>query len=72
VAGLDKDKDNKNIVKVSATEVTYERAPPLGKEWCFDTLFLKEKDKWSCSAETFTSAEMAKQLRDICKSIKKK
>jgi hypothetical protein len=72
VGSLEKDKDNKNIAKVSTAEVTYERTPPLGKQWCFDMLYVKEKEKWSCSAETFTSAEMSKQLRDVCKSIKKK
>ncbi len=72
VASLDKDKDNSNIKKVSATEVTYERNPPMGKQWCFDTMFTVGKDKWSCAAETTTSAEASKQMLAICKSIKKK
>lgn len=72
VAGLPKDPDNKNIVKASPTEVTYERNPPAGKQWSFNTLVMLGKDKWSCTAETFTSAEVSKQLLRICKSIKKK
>ena len=38
VKGLDKDKDNQNIKKVSDTEYRYERTPPLGKAWLVDTL----------------------------------
>jgi hypothetical protein len=72
VKGLSKDPDNKNIVNVSPTEVTYERNPPLGKQWCFDTLLTVGKDKWSCAAESFTSAEVSKQMLETCKSIKKK
>jgi len=72
VASLDKDKDNSKIVKVSPTEVTYERNPPMGKQWCFDTMFMLGKEKWSCAAETTTSAEASKQMLAICKSIKKK
>ena len=72
VAGLGKDPDNKNIVKVSPTEVTYERNPPMGQQWCFDTMFMLGKEKWSCAAETFTSGAASKQMLDICKSIKKK
>jgi hypothetical protein len=72
VAGLDKDKDNSKIVKVSPSEVTYERNPPMGKQWCFDTMFVLGKEKWSCAAETTTSAEASKQMLAICKSIKKK
>lgn len=72
IAGLEKDPDLKNIVKVSATEATYERTPPLGKMWCFDTLVTTGKDKWSCSAESLTGADAAKSMLAICKSIKKK
>jgi hypothetical protein len=72
IAGLSKDADNKNIVKVSATEVTYERNPPLGKQWCFDSLVKTGKAKWSCAAQSFTSAETAKRLLEICRSIKKR
>ncbi len=72
IASLSKDPDNKNIVKLGELGATYERNPPLGKQWCFDYQVKIGADAWSCSAESFTSAEVAKQLLEICKSIKKK
>lgn len=72
IAGLGKDPDNLNIVKVSATEATWERNPPLGKMYAFDTLVQTGTDKWSCNGESSDSAEAAKRLLAICKSIKKK
>jgi hypothetical protein len=75
VAGLSKDKDNKNITKVSATEYRYERTPPLGTAWAVDVLVKTAGAKWSCSAGdpgTFTSAAMRDQIAAICNSIHKK
>jgi hypothetical protein len=75
VKGLDKDKDNQNIKKVSETEVRYERTPPLGKSWLVDTLVKVGKDKYSCGTGmtgTFHSEAMADRIATICKSIRKK
>jgi hypothetical protein len=72
---LPDDKDNKNIKKVSDTEVRYERTPPLGKSWLVDILIKVGKDKYSCGTGmtgTFTSELMADRIATICKSIKKK
>jgi hypothetical protein len=75
VKGLDKDKDNQNIKKVSDTEYRWERTPPLGKSWLVDTLVKVGKDKWSCGTGmtgTFHSEAMADRISTICKSIHKK
>lgn len=75
VKSLATDKDNKNIKNVSATEVTYERTPPLGIAWAVDMLVVVNKSKFSCTTGdpgTFTSAAMRDAIADICKSIKKK
>jgi hypothetical protein len=70
--GLADDKDNSNIKRVSATEVRWERNPPLGKEWNFDVKLAGIDGDWDCSGSTFTSAAMADSLVEICKSIRKK
>jgi hypothetical protein len=75
VKGLDKDKDNQNIKKVSDTEYRYERTPPLGKSWLVDTLVKIGKDKYGCGTGmtgTFHSEAMADRISTICKSIRKK
>jgi len=75
VKGLDKDKDNQNIKKVSDTEYRYERTPPLGKSWLVDMLVKIGKEKWSCGTGmtgTFHSEAMADRISTICKSIRKK
>jgi hypothetical protein len=75
VKGLDKDKDNQNIKKVSDTEYRYERTPPLGKSWLVDMLVKVGKDKYSCGTGmtgTFHSEAMADRISTICKSIRKK
>lgn len=72
---LPTDKDNSNIKQVSATEVRYERNPPLGKAWNVDILIKIGKEKWSCGTlmgGTFKSAAMADQIAATCNSIKKK
>ena len=72
---LDKDKDNQNIKKVSATEVRYERTPPLGKSWLVDVLVKVGKENWGCGTGmtgTFHSEAMADRIATICKSIRKK
>ena len=73
--GLDKDKDNQNIKKVSDTEYRYERTPPLGKSWLVDMMVKIGKDKYSCGTGmtgTFHSEAMADRISAICKSIRKK
>jgi hypothetical protein len=72
VKGLAGDKDNSNITVVSDTEVRWERNPPLGKEWNFDTKFELGKKPYSCGGSTFTDAATADKLVAICKSMKKK
>jgi hypothetical protein len=75
VKSLSSDKDNKNIRKVSDTEVRYERTPPLGTAYAVDILVSVGGTKWSCTAGdpgTFSGAAMADQIATICKSIKKK
>ncbi len=78
VKTLATDKDNSNIKQVSATEVRYERNPPLGKAWNVDTLIKVGKGgkaKYSCGTMmggTFTSEAMAEQIATICKSVRKK
>lgn len=75
VKGLDKDKDNQNIKKVSDTEYRYERTPPLGKSWLVDMLVKVGKEKYSCGTGmtgTFHSEAMADRISTICKSIRKK
>lgn len=75
IAGLSKDPDNKNIRKISDTEVRYERTPPLGTAHAVDILVSVGGAKWSCTAGdpgTFSGAAMADQIATICKSIKKK
>ncbi len=75
IKALDQDKDNQNIKKVSATEVRYERTPPLGKSWLVDILVKVGKEKWGCGTGmtgTFTSEAMADRIATICKSIRKK
>lgn len=74
VAGLAQDKDNSNIKKVSATEVRYERNPPIGKMWMVDVLVKTGDTKWSCGTGMTgpDSAEKADQVAAVCKSIKKK
>lgn len=73
--GLDKDKDNQNIKKVSETEYRWERTPPLGKSWLVDMMVMIGKDKYSCGTGitgTFHSEAMADRISTICKSIRKK
>ncbi len=72
VKSLAGDADNKNVQNISPGEVRYERNPPIGKQWCFDYLVKLGESKWSCNAQTFTSAAMADQLLAVCKSIRKK
>lgn len=74
IAALEKDKDNSNIKKVSATEVRYERNPPIGKMFLVETLIKVGKAKWSCGTGLTgpSSAAVADQIATICKSIKKK
>jgi len=72
---LEQDKDNQNIKRVSATEVRYERTPPLGKSWLVDVMVKVGKEKWGCGTGitgTFTSEAMADRIATICKSIRKK
>jgi hypothetical protein len=75
VASTEKDPANKNIKKISATEVQYESNPPLGTAWAVDVLVKIGGEKYSCSTGlvgTFTSAAMRDQIAAICKSIHKK
>jgi hypothetical protein len=74
IAELNKDKDNSNIQKVSATEVRYERNPPIGKMWMVDMLVKIGKAKYSCGTGLTgpDSKQDADLIETICKSIKKK
>src|SRR5262245_16885012 len=74
VASLGKDKDNSNIQKISATEVRYERNPPIGKMYLVEMLVKIGKAKYSCGTGMTgpSSKEEADLVESICKSIKKK
>jgi hypothetical protein len=74
IAALEKDKDNSNIQKVSATEVRYERNPPIGKMWMVEMMVKIGKAKYSCGTGMTgpDSKEQADLIETICKSIKKK
>jgi len=74
IAALEKDKDNSNLKKVSATEVRYERNPPIGKMFLVETLIKVGTAKWSCGTGLTgpSSAAVADQIATICKSIKQK
>ena len=75
IAGLEKDKDNQNVVITKGVMARWERVAPLGRSWLVDVFAKIGETSYSCNngmVGTFTSKEMADLAETMCKSLKKK